>query len=75
MNRMTRFSSMKTHPMLCKLFAKLKKDEIAACEKFIMDYDHLDKNGFAYEVNRWHIDKPKPKNWTSMWALVSQTNY
>lgn len=73
-DRMTRFHAYKDHTVHRPLFERLSKAEREACEAFIRDNDHLDVNAFAHKVNRWHLDKPKPKHYVDMWALVLQAN-
>jgi hypothetical protein len=53
---------------------KLKPDEIAACEQFIRDHEHLSFGDYALKCNRWMLDQPKPKRYSLMWALVMQAN-
>lgn len=74
MTRLEKFESFKDHAMHCKIFKKLTKDERAQCINFINESEHLDKNEFAFKVNRWLVGaKDKPKHATEMWALVSQS--
>lgn len=72
--RLTIFESFKEDPGQRTLFAKLTEADLEQCRAFIRDRSSLDRNDFAKEVNRWMLDQPKPKNYTAMWALVSQAN-
>lgn len=73
MSRLQRFEAHALHPINGKLFRKLSVEEREKCRQFIRSNGHLDRNEFGHMVNRWMLDEPnKPKNHTTMWALVSQ---
>lgn len=74
MNRMEKFHSFKDHVMHGKLMTRLSAKELKQCEDFIRENDALDSNQFAEKTNRWLLDQPKPKNYSTMWALVLQCN-
>lgn len=73
--RMKMLESFKTHPMHYKLFKKLNAAQIEECVQFIKENDHLNRDEFAFKVNRWHLGSNTPMKIRSVqWALVSQTN-
>ncbi len=72
--RKDKFISFCEHPFQRKLLAKLSFSERNLCIAFIVENDKLNKDDFAEKVNRWLLDKPKPKNFTTMWSLVTQCN-
>lgn len=72
--RLLKFESFKHHLMHGKIWKKLSKKELELCRQFILDHDHLDQDNFAYYANRWLLDKEKPRNYSTMWALVFQSN-
>lgn len=53
-----------------RLFEKLKKHEIEILEKFILENESLGKNDFIYKLNRFFLDKEKPKNWTIITEIL-----
>jgi hypothetical protein len=73
--RLENFLASKDHVMQQNLLKKLSQEERQMCIDFITENDGLDKNEFALKVNRWLLDMPKPKNFSAMWALVSQANH
>ena len=73
-NRMKQFEAFATHPIQRKLVEKLKVAELAQCREFIVANDHLDVSAFAQKANMWMIGQARPKNYSTMWALVLQTN-
>lgn len=75
MGRLEAFEKLKSHPMIGKDFKKLKKADIEECIRFIQEHDHLDKNEFAIQVNRWKLDEPKQKRHSYMWGIVLQSNH
>lgn len=75
MTRLEAFRSYSTHPFLHKEFKRLKAADVAACEQFISENDHLDVVEFERRASRWFMDvAAKPKHWTVMWGLVIQAN-
>lgn len=72
--RLENFNKMKSHAVLGKLFKGLNKIELEMVETFIKENDHLDKNQYAFNCNRWMLDKTTPKRFSAMWAIVSQSN-
>lgn len=60
------------HPMIGSLFKKLTKAELETCKAFLSESEHLNDDDFALKCNRWMLDQPKPKNYSTMWAIVSQ---
>lgn len=73
MSRMDNFNKLKLHPIHRNLFKKLSKMELKMCEDFINETESLSIDDFAFKCNRWMLDKPKPKNYSAMWALVMQS--
>lgn len=73
MSRQEKFNALRDHAMNGRLFKKLSQTEIALCEEFIRESEHLDRDAFAEKVNRWYLHEQKPKNATTMWALVLQS--
>lgn len=71
--RLENFNNLKRHPMIKNLFKKLRTDELVQCQDFIKEHEGLDDNAYAYACNRWYLDKPKPKNYSTMWAIVFQS--
>ncbi len=74
MTRLEIFNSFYADPMLSRDLRRLLTCEINECINFIAEHNHLDKNAFAEKANRWMLDQPRPKNYSLMWALVSQAN-
>lgn len=72
--RKEKFMSFCDNPYQRKLLNKLSWTERNMCIAFICENDKLNKDEFAEKANRWLLDKPKPKNYTTMWALVTQCN-
>lgn len=74
MTRFDAFDIISKHIFHAKEYARLKQVEREMCLQFIRDNDNLDFNAFAEKTNRWLLDRPKPKNYSIMWALVLQAN-
>lgn len=74
MNRIDIFNSFETHPMHRKDFVQLSKNDLTSCFEFILKYDHLNKDDFALTLNRWMLDEPKPKRYSTMWGLLCCAN-
>lgn len=72
--RLIKFESFSKHPMHKGLFKKLSGAELDRCRKFIFDNESLNHNEFAAKANRWMLDQERPKNYSTMWALVFQSN-
>jgi hypothetical protein len=72
--RLDKFESFKEHIVQGKLYRKLTQSELKLCREFIGKHDGLDRNAFADKCNKWMLGEPKPKNHTTMWALVLQSN-
>lgn len=60
--RAERLAEYETHPMYGKLLKRLQKYEILYIREFIAANESLDKNAFAFKVNRIGIDQPKTRN-------------
>lgn len=73
-NRLDKLESFKDHLVQGKLYRKLTKEELQLCRDFILANDGLDKNAFQAKCNRWMLDGIKPRNHTTMWALVTQVS-
>lgn len=74
MDRIVVFRGFNSHPWLHKAFRRLKPDEVAICETFIITNKALDKGAFELKVNRMFLDKPKPKNFTIILELLTCCN-
>ena len=77
MNRIEKFECLRQHPMLGKLIAKFKKDEIDFCETLLKDTSNLKDDDFMTVVNRLgvshHLEFREFKNRVDMWAILQQT--
>lgn len=71
MNRLDAFQFLAQDTWYGRLYEKLSARDRVDCREFIAANDHLDADNFELAVNRWFIDKPKPKSWTAMAELVS----
>lgn len=61
--------------MLGKLYGRLKRDGVAACEAFIRKHDALDTAAFEMLTNRWYLGAPnKPKALNCMIELLLASN-
>ena len=69
--RLEAFLALKDHPWHGRELARLKKAERTECEQFILDHDHLDPEKFQETLNRWKLDRERPKNHSLMWGLIS----
>lgn len=74
MTRKQNLEALKSHPYLGKLFSKITKVELLMIETFVSENEHLDKNDYTSKANRWYLDKKAPKNFSAMWAIVTQLN-
>jgi hypothetical protein len=72
--RLEAFNGFADNPGMKNLFKKLSDADLEECRTFIRERAGLDRNEFAAAVNRWKLDQPKPKNFTSMWSLVLESN-
>lgn len=72
--RLEKFHSFSKHAWLQKVYARLKKSDLSLVEGFILEHDHLDKEKFELAVNRMFLEKEKPKNWTLVLELLSNSN-
>ncbi len=72
MSRISNLIAMPAHPVLGKLFNKLNQTELDAVVEFVRENDHLDDNAYMEKANRWHMDSPRPKHHSDMWAIVTQ---
>ena len=75
MSRLQLFRSMGNHPIFKSAFKRLRKQEVALCEQFILENDGLDYGDFNGKLARWMIDDPnKPKNHSHMYGVVMAAN-
>lgn len=72
--RLNNMEKLKSHPVLKGLFKKLTQAELCDVTHFIMKHGELDADAYAHHCNRWYLDQPKPKHYSDMWAIVSQSN-
>jgi len=63
---------MAEHPMLGKLIKKISAKERESCEQFLRINEDLNSDNFAHKCNRWMLNETRPKNYSAMWAIVSQ---
>lgn len=71
MNRLDAFQLLSEDTWYRRLYEKLSARDRVDCREFIAANNHLDPDAFELAVNRWFVDKPKPKSWTTMAELVS----
>lgn len=74
MSRLRVFLEFKDRLIFQKIYKKLTDEELQMTLKFLIDNSGLDRNAFADRANRWLLDKPKPENFSSMWALITEAN-
>ncbi len=75
MNRIDAFLAHTEHAYLGRLYARLKKADIAFCLDFLKETRDLDAGEFEFRVNRMFLDKPdKPKNSGIIQELLSCAN-
>jgi len=73
--RTKNFNALESHPVFKSAYKKLRAAEREACVCFINDNDMLTEEEFNVKVSRWMLDDiNKPKNHTTMWALVMASN-
>jgi hypothetical protein len=70
MSRIDNFRAKEAHPALRKAFYKLTMKEKTLCEVFILENSQLSDCDYELRINRWFLDKEKPKNWILMSELV-----
>jgi len=70
--RLEKFELLKEHPMIFSLFKKISKREHDLCLEFLKATESLNNDDFALKCNRWYLNEEKPKNYSTMWAIVSQ---
>jgi hypothetical protein len=73
MSRLQNFEALKEHPMLGTIYKKLSAADIELCRAFLRETESLSRDEYSLKVNRWYLDKPKPKRLSDMWALVLQS--
>lgn len=73
MRRLDAFQLLSEHAWYGKLYNKLSAAERVMCREFIFSRETLNADEFELAVNRWFVDKPKPKNWATMMELVSSS--
>lgn len=73
-NRREAFESLRQHPWLGKLFAKLSVQDLELAVQFIDDNAHLEKGEFEMAVNRWLLDQKKPRRYRAILELLSCAN-
>lgn len=71
--RLEKFESFSDHVVHGKLYKKLSAIDRETCRIFLRKAEALNADEFTLLVNRWMLDQPKPKNYSTMWALVSQS--
>lgn len=74
MSRVEKFELFKDCLIHKKLYFRLSQAELQICRDFLTQTADLNKADFTLKVNRWFLDQPKPKNYSAMWALVSQSS-
>jgi hypothetical protein len=73
MSRLQNFEALKGHPMLGNIYKKLSNTDLDLCREFLRETETLTREEYCMKVNRWYLDKPKPKRLSDMWALVLQS--
>ncbi len=70
MIRIERFKSLETDPWFGRVFKKLKAEDRALCERWIVANDALDAGAFEQGVHRMFMDREKPRRWKEITELL-----
>lgn len=70
MDRMLKVKQLENHPFEKKLFSKLNTKDKDFINGFISANESLDKNAWSEKVNRLFLNGDKPKNHSTIWAIL-----
>lgn len=73
-SRIEKLESLKTHPWLRRVFAKIGKADEQLMIEFCRANAYDTKDEFEARVNRMFMDCPKPKRWKEILELLANAN-
>lgn len=68
------FNKLDDHPLYKKLKDKLRDSDFVTIEKFLEINGNESNETFEFYLNRFFLDREKPKNWSIISELLSITN-
>lgn len=74
MRRLEAFRGLEKHAFYGRDFKRLKVTENIQCQAFIIENEHLKHLEFEQAVQRWLVDRPRPKNYPLMCDLLLAAN-
>lgn len=74
MSRLQKMRNMRSHPMLGKLFKKLKEDDIKYLEQLVVEHELDSNDDYCKWINMWGVGTAigRTKNYTDMWSILLQ---
>lgn len=73
-SRIEKLESLKTHPWLKKVFAKIGAGDLELMLDFCEANSESDKNEFEMRINRMFMNCAKPKRWKEILELLANAN-
>lgn len=74
LNRMEKFLKLETDPWFSRVWKKLKKSELQIAIDFINENNDLDIGDFEYKLNRFFLDRDKPRRYLEILELIMISN-
>lgn len=67
---MAAFEALGGHAWYGRAIASLSRAELQLCRNFIVEHSDLGNDAFVLALNRWMLDRERPKRWTIMLDLL-----
>jgi hypothetical protein len=73
-DRQNEFLKLKEDPWFNRVYKRLTEDEIKESLGFINENGSKNYGEFEYTLNRYFLDRKKPKHWKEMIELIMISN-